>query len=130
MVLDQFAHAAAQRGETALNSLSDVGADTAMRIVVVRSFPWTGSRRDDDGDDSAAYEYCSSEVDRPARLRWDPGSWNQKRERRLQAQVDVLRTMRSSSGRIMGLLWMQGHVASEPTTPQKSVSMRLTATWL
>ena len=38
MILDQFAHAAARREEeTPMGSLSDVGADTAIRFVVVHS---------------------------------------------------------------------------------------------
>ena len=40
MILDQFAHAAARREEeTPMSSLSDVGADTAIRSVVVHSSP-------------------------------------------------------------------------------------------
>lgn len=40
MILDQFAHAAARREEeTPMSSLSDIGADTAMRFVVAHSSP-------------------------------------------------------------------------------------------
>jgi hypothetical protein len=39
MILDQFAHAAAQREEMPPSSLSDVGADTAIRSVVDHSSP-------------------------------------------------------------------------------------------
>jgi hypothetical protein len=46
MILDQFAHAAARREEeTPTSSLSDVGADTAIRFFVVHSSPSMYSRR-------------------------------------------------------------------------------------
>lgn len=54
MILDQFAHAAARRGETRLSSVSDVGAGTAMRVVVVHAFPSLCSRCDKDDESSAA----------------------------------------------------------------------------
>jgi len=54
MILDQFAHAAARReDETPLSSVSDVGADTAMRFVVVHSSPSMYSRRGKDEDGAA-----------------------------------------------------------------------------
>ena len=41
MILDQFAHAATRREEQEppMSSLSDVGADTAMRFFVAHSSP-------------------------------------------------------------------------------------------
>lgn len=46
MILDQFAHAAARREEqTPTSSLSDIGADTAIRFFVVHSSPSMYSRR-------------------------------------------------------------------------------------
>ena len=46
MILDQFAHAAARREETPTSSLSDVGADTAIRFVVVHSSQSMYSKRE------------------------------------------------------------------------------------
>lgn len=53
MVLDQFAHAASRREWTPSSSLSDVGADTAMKAVVIHSFLLVCSRRNNDGDGAA-----------------------------------------------------------------------------
>ena len=54
MILDQFAHAAARREEeTPMSSVSDVGADTAIRFVVVHSFHSMYSRRENDEDGAA-----------------------------------------------------------------------------
>jgi hypothetical protein len=53
MILDQFAHAAAQREAIPLSSLNDVGADTAIRFVVVHSSPSMYSRRRNDEDGAA-----------------------------------------------------------------------------
>jgi len=51
MILDQFAHAAAQREAIPLSSLNDVGADTAIRFVVDHSSPlmYSKLRNDEDG---------------------------------------------------------------------------------
>jgi hypothetical protein len=53
MILDQFAHAAARRERIPLSSLSDGGADTAIRFVVVHSSPSMYSRRRNDEDGAA-----------------------------------------------------------------------------
>ena len=54
MILDQFAHAAARREEeTPKSSLSDVGADTAIRSVVVHSSLSMYTRRENDVDGAA-----------------------------------------------------------------------------
>ena len=54
MILDQFAHAAARREEeTPMSSLSDVGADTAIRSVVVHSSPSMYTKRENDGNGAA-----------------------------------------------------------------------------
>jgi hypothetical protein len=54
MILDQFAHAAARREEeTPTSSLSDIGADTAIRFVVVHSSQSMYSKRENDEDGAA-----------------------------------------------------------------------------
>ena len=53
VILDQFAHAAARHEETALGSLSDVRADTAIMSVVIHSSPSMYSRRRNDEDSAA-----------------------------------------------------------------------------
>jgi hypothetical protein len=57
MILDQFAHAAAQGGyRPRSSSVSDIGADTAMSVVVIQSFPSICSRRNNDDNGKAAQE--------------------------------------------------------------------------
>jgi hypothetical protein len=58
MILDQFAHAAAQGGyRHRSSSVSDVSADTAMSVVVIQSFPSIYSRRNNNDNGRAAQEW-------------------------------------------------------------------------